>query len=320
MDMKYRYCGKSGLQLPVISLGMWHNFGGTDPYERGRQIAFHAFDRGVTHFDLANNYGPPPGSAEENFGKMLRDGLSTHRDEIIVTSKAGHEMWNGPYGDGSSRKHLMASINQSLRRTGLEYFDIFYSLRYNPDTPLEETMQALVDIVRQGKALYVGLSKYPVDVAEKACAILSGQNVPCLVYQDRYSMMARKPESEHIGFLRKEKIGFVAFSPLAQGLLTGRYLNGIPSDSRSVRDGRFLHKEDITEDLVARLRGLDGIAKRRGQTLAQMALSWLLAKPAVTSVIVGASSVTQLDDSLEAINAAEFIDTDLAEIDSILKA
>lgn len=318
MEMKYRFCGKSGLQLPVISLGMWHNFGGVDPYENAREIAFHAFERGVVHFDLANNYGPPPGSAEENFGKMLRDGLGAHRDEIIVSSKAGHLMWDGVYGDGSSRKYIMASLNQSLKRTGLEYFDIFYSHRYNPETPLEETVQALVDIVKQGKALYIGLSKYPVEVAKQACDMMAEQHVRCLIYQDRYNMLVRKPEEKHIDFLRDEQLGFIAFSPLAQGLLTNRYLHGIPADSRAARAQSFLHREDITPEMVEKISKLNEVAQRRGQSLAQMSLAWLLAKPAVTSVIVGASSVRQLDDSLDAMENMAFTPDELAEIDRII--
>ena len=318
MDMKYRFCGRSGLQPPDISLGLWHNFGGVDPYEKSREIVFHAFERGVVHFDLANNYGPPPGSAEENFGKMLRDGLHTHRDEIIVSSKAGHLMWNGPYGDGSSRKYIMASINQSLKRTGLEYFDIFYSHRYNPETPLEETVQALVDIVKQGKALYIGLSKYPVDKAKEACDMMRAQNVRCLIYQDRYNMLVRRPEEQHLDFLRDEQLGFIAFSPLAQGLLTNRYLNGIPSDSRAARPDGFLHREDITPEMVDKIARLNKIAEQRGQSLAQMSLAWLLAKPEITSVIAGASSVRQLDDSLEAISNIDFTSEELSEIDNII--
>lgn len=316
--MEYRFCGRSGLRLPEISLGLWHNFGGIDPYERSRQIVMHAFEKGVAHFDLANNYGPPPGSAEETFGKILRDGLGSHRDEIIISSKAGHLMWDGPYGDGSSRKHIMASIDQSLKRVGVEYFDIFYSHRYNPETPLEETVQALLDIVKQGKALYIGLSKYPVDVAKEACDMMKAQHVRCLIYQDRYNMLVRKPEEKHIDFLKEEKLGFIAFSPLAQGLLTNRYLNGIPSDSRAAKPSGFLHSEDITPELIGKIARLNGIAAHRGQTLAQMALSWLLARPQVTSVIIGASSVAQLDDSLSALSGPDFDASTLSEIDQIL--
>ncbi|MCM1450963.1 MAG: aldo/keto reductase [Clostridium sp.] len=316
--MKYNFCGNSGLMLPAISLGLWHNFGGVDPYEKSRQVVMHAFEKGVTHFDLANNYGPPAGSAEETFGKILSDGLGAHRDEIIVSSKAGHLMWEGPYGDGSSRKHIMASIDQSLRRTGLEYFDIFYSHRYNAETPLEETAQALVDIVKRGKALYVGLSKYPVEKAEEMRRLMAEQNVRCLIYQDRYNMLSRKPEEKHLEFLRKERLGFIAFSPLAQGLLTSRYLHGIPSDSRAARPSGFLHREDVTEEVVAKISRLNAIAQERGQTLAQMALGWVLAKPEVTSVIAGASSAEQLDDSLKALEGAEFDASVLKAIDEII--
>ncbi len=316
--MKYRFCGKSGLQLPLISLGMWHNFGDTDRYATMKETAFCAFDNGITHFDLANNYGPAPGSAETNVGRILADGLGSHRDEIIVSSKAGHFMWEGPYGDGGSRKYLMASINQSLKRTGLEYFDIFYSHRYCPETPLEETVQALIDIVRQGKALYVGLSKYPVDKAAEACRMMEEQHVRCLVYQDRYNMMSRKPEEKHIEFLKEMQLGFVAFSPLAQGVLTNRYVNGIPEDSRVAKSGVFLHREDITPELIGRVRKLDEIARGRGQSLAQMSLSWLLSKDEVTSVIAGASSSGQLKDSLRALDNLYFSDEELAMIDEVL--
>lgn len=316
--MYYRFCGASGLQLSLISLGMWHNFGDNDPYSVMKEIVWTAFDNGVTHFDLANNYGPLPGSAETNFGRMLSDGLKSHRDEIIVSSKAGHLMWDGPYGDGGSRKYLMASINQSLKRTGLEYFDIFYSHRYCPETPLEETVQALIDIVKQGKALYIGLSKYPVDKAEEACLMMKEQHVRCLIYQDRYSMLSRKPEESHLDFLKKERLGFIAFSPLAQGLLTNRYLNGIPQDSRAVKSGVFLHREDITPELIQKISQLNNIAAERGQSLAQMALSWLLAKDVVTSVIAGASSASQLKDSLKATNNLHFTPEELAKIDSII--
>lgn len=316
--MEYRFCGKSGLQLPLISLGLWHNFGDSDRYAAMKEIIFKAFSEGVTHFDLANNYGPPPGSAERNFGRLLHDGLKTHRDEIIVSSKAGHLMWDGPYGDGGSRKHIMASINQSLRRTGLEYFDIFYSHRYCEETPLEETAQALVDIVRQGKALYVGLSKYPVDKAGEMCRLLEEQHVKCLIYQDRYNMLSRKPEIAHFNFIRNEGLGFIAFSPLAQGLLTNRYLNGIPKDSRVVKSGVFLHREDITPELIDKIGKLNEIALNRGQTLAEMSLSWLLSKDAVTSVIVGASSEKQLADNIKAVDNLNFTQEELQRIDSTI--
>ncbi len=305
--------------MPMVSLGLWHNFGYVDRFATMEKIAFTAFDCGVTHFDLADNYGPPPGSAEENFARIMARGLAAHRDEIIVSSKAGHLMWNGPYGDGGSRKHIMAGINQSLRRTGLEYFDIFYSHRYCPETPLEETVQALIDIVRQGKALYIGLSKYPVEVAKRACAMMAEQHVRCLIYQDRYSMLSRKPEAEHVDFVEHEGLGFIAFSPLAQGLLTDRYLKGIPADSRVAKSGVFLHREDITPELVGRLSRLNDLAADRGQTLAQMSLAWLLSKPAVTSVLVGASSVEQLKNNLAAIDNISFTTEEYAMIDSILQ-
>lgn len=317
--MEYRFCGRSGLRMPTVSLGLWHNFGDTDSFVVAKEVAFEAFTRGVTHFDLANNYGPPPGSAEENFGKIMKRGLGTHRDEIIVTSKAGHLMWDGPYGDGGSRKYLMASLDQSLRRTGLEYFDIFYSHRYCPETPLEETVQALVDMVKQGKTLYVGLSKYPVDVAARACEMMEEQHVHCLVYQDRYNMLNRKPETAHFELLRDKGLGFVAFSPLAQGLLTKRYLDGIPADSRIAKSGVFLHREDVTPELVEKLKKLDAMAMQRGQSLAQMSLSWLLAKDGVTSVITGASSVAQLRDNLRCLDNAYFTEDELAAIDEVLE-
>ncbi|MDE7377071.1 MAG: aldo/keto reductase [Muribaculaceae bacterium] len=316
--MEYRYCGRSGLMLPAISLGLWHNFGDATPLATQEDIVLHAFEKGVTHFDLANNYGPPAGSAETNFGRILARGLKSHRDEIIVSSKAGHYMWPGPYGDLTSRKNTFASLHQSLRRTGLEYFDIFYSHRYCPEIPLEETVQALIDIVKQGKALYVGLSKYPADVAAKACAMMAEQHVRCLIYQDRYNMLCRKPEARHIDMLENEGLGFIAFSPLAQGLLTNRYLNGIPADSRVYKEGAFLHKEDITAEWVEKARRLNEIAAGRGQSLAQMSLSWVLARPRVTSVIAGVSSVAQLDDNLAALSAPAFTAAELEAIDQIL--
>ena len=316
--MEYRFCGKSGLQLPLISLGLWHNFGDADDFEVAQKIVCHAFEQGVTHFDLANNYGPPPGSAETNFGKILRNGLKGHRDEIIVSSKAGHLMWNGPYGDGGSRKYLMASIDQSLKRTGLEYFDIFYSHRYCPETPLEETIQALIDIVRQGKALYIGLSKYPVDKAAEACAMMEAQHVHCLIYQDRYNMLCRKPEQGHFALFHEHGLGFIAFSPLAQGLLTNRYLHGIPSNSRIAKSGVFLRKEHLTPELLKKIKQLDELAASRGQTLAEMSLAWLLAKEGLTSVIVGASSVQQLQDNLNCMQNLCFSTEELHAIDEIL--
>lgn len=317
--MEYRFCGKSGLQLPLVSLGMWHNFGDSDCFATMKEIAFKAFESGVTHFDLANNYGPPPGSAEINFGRIMKEGLAAHRDEIIVSSKAGHLMWDGPYGDGGSRKYLMASLHQSLKRTGLEYFDIFYSHRYCPETPLEETVQTLIDIVHQGKALYVGLSKYPIDKAVEACAMMREQHVKCLIYQDKFNMLHRKPETGYPEMLKDQGLGFIAFSPLAQGLLTNRYLNGIPADSRVAKSGVFLHRDDINEEYLAKATALNDLASQRGQTLAEMALAWVLNHKFVTSVIVGASSVAQLQDNLKAVDNTHFSAEELAVIESILQ-
>lgn len=316
--MEYRYCGKSGLQLPVVSLGLWHNFGNTTPFSTQEEIVLRAFDKGVTHIDLANNYGPPAGSAEENFGRMMSRNLKSHRDELIVSSKAGHYMWPGPYGDQTSRKNTFASLHHSLKRTGLEYFDIFYSHRYCPEVPLEETVQALIDIVKQGKALYVGLSKYPAYLAVQACEMMEEQHVHCLIYQDRYNMICRKPETEHFNFFRDKGVGFISFSPLAQGLLTNRYVNGIPADSRVYKEGAFLHKEDITEEWIEKARRLNDVAFSRGQSLAEMSLAWVLAKEYVTSVIAGVSSVRQLDDNVAAAGSKPFTPDELHEIDVIL--
>lgn len=318
-EMLYRRCGKSGLMLPAISLGLWHNFGDVDDFGVATDMIKYAFDHGITHFDLANNYGPSPGSAETNFGRILKDNFAGYRDEMIISSKAGHEMWAGPYGDGSSRKNLMASIDQSLRRTGLEYFDIFYSHRYDGITPVEETMQALIDIVRQGKALYVGLSKYPVERAEEAYKILKDAGAPCLINQDRYSMFTRDVEDGVLSAAYEAGCGFIAFSPLAQGLLTDKYLHGIPEGSRAAKSTGFLKPEQITEEKIKTVRKLNKIAVRRGQTLAQMAIAWLLAAgPYVTSVIVGSSSVRQLADNLDTLKNPVFSDEELEEIDKIL--
>lgn len=316
--MKYRYSGHSGLQLPVISLGLWHNFGSVDPYDRAEAMILDAFDKGVTHFDLANNYGPEPGSAETNFGKILKSQLSAHRDEMIISSKAGHDMWPGPYGDGSSRKNLMASINQSLTRMQLDYVDIFYSHRYDGVTPVEETMQALIDIVRQGKALYVGISKYPAELQQKCYDILREAHVPCLISQYRASMYDCNALRNNLPIARANGSGFIAFSPLAQGLLTPRYFNGIPEDSRAAHSWGFLHSEDVTNNIVDTSRKLAAIAERRGQTLPQMALSWLLSHEGMTSVIVGASSVSQLDNNLKAADAPDFTEDETKEINTIL--
>ena len=316
--MKYAFCGKSGLQLPRISLGLWHNFGYTDDFEEARNMIVHAFDRGVTHFDIANNYGPPPGSAESNFGKILKENLASHRDEMIISSKAGYLMWNGPYGNGSSRKYLMASLNQSLKRTGLEYFDIFYSHRYDSTTPIEETMQALIDMAKQGKALYVGLSNYPADKAREAMTYLNDQHVPSLIYQGKYSMFNRQPEEEILPVTSEFGSGFIAFSPLAQGVLTDKYLNGIPEQSRAANPTGFLRREQVTEELVAKVRKLNEIARDRGQTMAEMAVAWTLRDERVTSVIVGTRTVKQLQDNLESLNNLRFTSEELTLIDNIL--
>ncbi len=317
--MDYSFCGNSGLQLPKISLGLWHNFGEVDDFSNAKKMILHAFDKGITHFDLANNYGPPPGSAESNFGKILSENLKAYRDQMIISSKAGHEMWSGPYGDGGSRKSIMASIDQSLKRTGLEYFDIFYSHRHDSQTPIEETIQALVDIVKQGKALYVGISKYPVEETKMAYEYLKKQHVPCLVYQDKYNMFHRHPEEGHLELNKVYGVGFVAFSPLAQGLLTDKYLNGIPANSRAANEHGFLKKEDITFEIINKVQKLNQIAKKRGQTLAEMALAWVLNRKGVTSVIVGTSSIDQLDDNLGVLKNMSFIDEELYEIRKIIQ-
>ena len=316
--MTYSYCGLSGLQLPLLSLGLWHNFGFNDNYDEAKKMIHLAFEKGITHFDLANNYGPPPGSAETNFGKILKDGLSSHRDEMIISSKAGYVMWPGPYGDGSSRKNLMASINQSLKRTGLEYFDIFYSHRYDGITPIEETMQALVDIVKQGKALYIGISNYPATEARQAMTYLRKQQVPCLIYQGKYSMLQREPESDVFDTVKKEGAGFIGFSPLAQGILSDKYLNGIPKDSRAANPDGFLKREQITQKVVSMVRQLNLIAEKRNQSLAQMALAWALRLDVVTSLIVGTRTQKQLQDNLNALNNLNFSDDELKRIDLIL--
>lgn len=318
-QMVYRRCGKNGLLLPAISLGLWHNFGSVDDFSVATDMIKFAFDHGVTHFDLANNYGPVPGSAEENFGKILKQHFQCYRDEMIISSKAGHEMWSGPYGGNSSRKNLMASIDQSLRRTGLEYFDIFYSHRYDGVTPVEETVQALIDMVKQGKALYVGLSKYPPAQAQKAYEWLQAAGVPCLVSQYRYSMFERAIEEESLALAHEYGSGFIAFSPLAQGLLTNKYLHGIPEHSRAARSTGFLRLDQVTEERVEKARSLDNIAACRRQTLAQMALAWALRDERMTSVIVGASSVKQLSDNLQALANLSFSEAELAQINRILQ-
>ena len=307
-QMPYTYCGKSGLQLPLISLGLWHNFGSVDNFNVATDMIKYAFDHGVTHFDLANNYGPAPGSAEVNFGRILKENFQGYRDEMIISSKAGHDMWAGPYGGNSSRKNLMASIDQSLCRTGLEYFDIFYSHRYDGVTPVEETIQTLIDIVKQGKALYIGISKYPPEQAR----------VAYLISQYRYSMFDRAVEAESLPLAAEYGSGFIAFSPLAQGLLTDKYLNGIPEGSRAARSSGFLQQSQVTHEKVEAARQLNEIARRRGQTLAEMALAWVLKDERMTSVIVGASSVNQLADNLKALEHLEFTADELKEIEQIL--
>lgn len=316
--MHYRRSGKSGVLLPEISLGFWHNFGDNHDESTGLEIVHYAFDHGICHFDLANNYGPPNGAAEERFGRYMKQSLHTHRDELFIATKAGHLMWAGPYGDWGSRKSLIASLDQSLRRMQLDYVDVYYTHRYDPNTPLEETMQALVDIVRSGKALYVGLSKYPAEVARKAYAYLAAHDVPCLIYQGRYNMLTRDPEELIIPQAHQHGAGFIAFSPLAQGLLTNRYLQGIPEGSR-MTTSNFLRPEILTDALLAKLRALNDVALQRGQTLAEMALAWLLRDERVTSVIIGASSVEQLDKNLRARNNKHFTSEELALIDDILK-
>lgn len=315
--MKYRKAGESGVFLPEISLGLWHNFGDVDDFGEARRMVLYAFGNGVCHFDLANNYGPSPGSAETNFGRILRQDLAAHRDEMFISSKAGHEMWPGVYGNGSSRKNLLASCDASLRRTGLEYFDIFYSHRYDGVTPVEETMQALIDIVRQGKALYAGISKYPPELQQRAYDILREAKVPCLLSQYRASVFDRKAIGSNFAPAAANGSGIVCFSPLAQGLLTDRYLDGIPAGSRAARPTGYLKTCEVTDARIAAARRLGDIAAARGTTLAQMAIAWLLADRRVTSVIVGASSVRQLEANLKAVESPVFTDAELDEIRSI---
>lgn len=316
--MKYNRCGKSGLLLPALSLGLWHNFGGTDSFENGRKIIRHAFDNGITHFDLANNYGPPPGSAEENFGVIVRKDFPGYlRDHITITTKAGYTMWDGPYGDWGSRKYLISSLDQSLKRMQLEYVDIFYSHRPDPLTPIEETMTALDHVVRQGKALYAGISNYNAEQTEKAVEVLRSLGTPCIIHQPKYSMFERTPEKGLLNVLEKNGVGCIPFSPLAQGMLTNRYIDGIPSDSRAAK-GHFLKSQDITEEKLAKIRALDAVARSRGQKLSQMAVAWLMRNPVVTSVLVGVSSVEQLDDNLGALVNTSFNDDELSRIEEIL--
>jgi L-glyceraldehyde 3-phosphate reductase len=316
-SMTYNRCGRSGLKLPGISLGLWHNFGGVDQFENGRAMLRRAFDLGITHFDLANNYGPPPGSAETTFGEIMRQDLAPYRDELIISSKAGYLMWPGPYGEWGSRKYLISSLDQSLRRMGLEYIDIFYHHRPDPDTPLEETMTALDQIVRSGKALYVGISNYPAEQTRQAAQILRALGTPCLIHQPSYNMFNRWIEDGLLAALRDEGVGSIVFSPLAQGMLTDRYLGGIPEDSRAAKGG-FLKPAQITEDKLAKVRRLNDMATKRGQTLAQMSLAWVLRHPEVTSALIGASRTEQIEDAVGALQNLEFTDTELASIEQIL--
>ena len=317
--MKYRRCGKSGILLPEISLGMWQNFGQTSPLSNSIEILHYAFDHGITHFDLANNYGPPYGTAEQTFGHVMKHSFMPYRDELFISTKAGYDMWPGPYGNWGSRKYLFSSLHQSLKRMNLEYVDLFYIHRYDPETPLEETLQALVDIVHQGKALYIGISRWPYEATQFAYKYLAERNVPCLIYQGRYHIFDRAPETEGILKQAKENgTGFIGFSPLAQGLLTDRYLNGIPQDSR-IAHGGHLKKEALTETTLRRISALNEVAKRRGQTLAEMALAWILKDDMVTSVIVGVSSTAQLEKNLKAISNTTFSSEELQEIENICK-
>ena len=316
--MRYNRSGKSGLKLPAISLGLWHNFGGVDVFENARSLILRAFDLGITHLDLANNYGPPPGSAEVTFGRVLREDLRTHRDELVISTKAGYGMWDGPYGEWGSRKYLLSSLDQSLHRLGLEYVDIFYSHRPDPETPLEETMGALDHAVRSGKALYVGISNYPADMTRRAAQILRDLGTPCLIHQPAYSMFNRWVEPELLGALAAEGVGCIAFSPLAQGLLTDKYLHGIPADSRAGKDHGFLRPAHVTDERLEQIRKLTKISEARGQKLSQMALAWVLRHPGMTSALIGASRVSQINDAVGALQKLEFSPSELAQIDAIV--
>jgi L-glyceraldehyde 3-phosphate reductase len=317
-SMKYNSCGKSGLMLPAISLGLWHNFGNVDSFENGRAIIHRAFDLGITHFDLANNYGPPVGSAEENFGRIMRQDLALYRDELLISTKAGHLMWPGPYGDWGSKKYLTASLDQSLKRMGLEYVDIFYHHRPDPNTPIEETMRALDLLVRNGKALYVGLSKYNVEQTKEAVQILRSMGTPFIIHQTPYSMFDRNLEKGILDLLSQEGIGTIVFKPLFQGLLTNKYLNGIPRESRAAGQSAFLKTEDITEDRIQKVKELNEVAGERNQSLAQMAIAWTLRNPAVTSALIGTSRVEQLEDNVGALANLEFSGEELERIEKIL--
>jgi L-glyceraldehyde 3-phosphate reductase len=312
-SMQYRRCGRSGLLLPAVVLGLWHNFGFDRPYEAGREIVLRAFDLGVTHFDLANNYGPPYGSAETNFGRMLHDDLRPYRDELVISTKAGYDMWPGPYGEWGSRKYLLASLDQSLERMGLDYVDIFYSHRFDPETPLEETMGALDSAVRQGKALYVGISSYGAERTAEAAAILRELGTPLLIHQPSYSLLNRWIEPELLDVLEREGVGCIAFSPLAQGMLTDKYLDGVPEGSRAARGG--FTRDMLSEENLSHIRALNELAARRGQALSQMAIAWVLRDPRVTSALIGASSVAQLEENIAALDNPEFSDQELDDID-----
>jgi L-glyceraldehyde 3-phosphate reductase len=314
----YRRCGRSGLKLPLLSLGLWHNFGSVDNFPNSRAMVLRAFDQGITHFDLANNYGPPPGSAESTFRFIVREELAAYRDELIISTKAGYDMWEGPYGNWGSRKYLLSSLDQSLKRLGLDYVDIFYSHRPDPETPLEETMGALAHAVHSGKALYVGVSNYDAVQTERAAKILRELGTPCLIHQPKYNMFERAPERGLLDTLVREGIGGIAFCPLAQGMLTGRYLNGIPADSRASHDPRFLKPENITDAKLIRIRKLDAHARERGQSLAQMALAWVLRQPAIASALIGASKTSQIDENLGALKNLTFSPDELKVIEAAL--
>lgn len=318
-QMEYRRSGRSGLKLPAISLGLWHNFGDSTRVDNSRALLRHAFDCGITHFDLANNYGPPPGSAEENFGRILREDFRTWRDELIISTKAGYTMWDGPYGDWGSRKYLISSLDQSLKRMGLEYVDIFYHHRPDPETPLEETMMALDQVVRQGKALYAAISNYPAELAAEAIKILRELGTPCLIHQPKYSLFERQPENGLLDVLQRDGVGCIAFSPLAGGVLTDRYLHGVPEDSRAASGSRFLNSEQLTAEKMHKVRQLNAIAERRGQKLAQMALAWVLRQPAMTSVLIGASKTSQIDDAVQMLQQSRLSAEELQEIEAILR-
>ncbi|MDR6124867.1 L-glyceraldehyde 3-phosphate reductase [Bacillus sp. SLBN-46] len=317
--MIYNRCGNSGLKLPAISLGLWHNFGGDDVFENGRELIRKAFDLGITHFDLANNYGPPAGSAEENFGSIIKKDFSSYRDEMIISTKAGYGMWPGPYGDWGSRKYLVSSLDQSLKRMGLEYVDIFYHHRPDPETPLEETMFALDHTVRQGKALYVGISNYGVEETKKAIEILKELGTPLLIHQPAYSLFNRWVEDGLIDLLQEKQVGSIAFVPLAQGLLTTKYVNGIPEDSRASKTNSFLKKSDVTEEVVRKVQKLNNVAKNRGQSLAQMALAWVLRDRKITSALIGASKVSQIEENVAALKNLEFSPLELSSIEEALR-